>query len=60
MTYRCFDDTAYIDNMTAALDYILNEQDHERVFGNEYSTALAIQVSSTGTGIYLIIWLIGV
>ena len=55
MAYRCVDDPAYTDKMTAALDYILNEQDHNGLFGNEYSTALAIQVSSTGTCIYLIL-----
>jgi len=45
MAYRCVGNQAYQDNQTAALDYILKQQDAKGVFGNEYSTALALQVS---------------
>lgn len=45
MAYHCVGNHAYQDNQTSALDYILKQQDDKGVFGNEYSTALALQVS---------------
>lgn len=46
MAYQCVGNQAYQDKQTAAIDYILKQQDDKGVFGNEYSTALALQVSS--------------
>lgn len=45
MAYQCVGNQAYQDKQTAAIDYILKQQDDKGVFGNEYSTALALQVS---------------
>ena len=44
MAYQCVGNQAYQDKQTAAIDYILKQQDDKGVFGNEYSTALALQV----------------
>ena len=44
MAYHCVNDSTYSDKENAALNYILNHQDSKGLFGNEYSTALALQV----------------
>jgi hypothetical protein len=44
MAHQCVGNQAYQDKQTAAIDYILKQQDDKGVFGNEYSTALALQV----------------
>ena len=44
MAYRCIDDPTYSKKESAALKFILDSQDEKGLFGNEYSTALAVQV----------------
>lgn len=47
MAYRCVE--KYFDKADAALSYILSAQDTNGLFGNEYSTALAVQaIFATG------------
>jgi len=46
MAYKCINDPTYSEKSSAVLEYILNEQDTQGLFGNEYSTALALHVST--------------
>ena len=44
LAYQCVNDDKYYTQANAALDYILFREDDNGAFGNEYSTALAVQV----------------
>lgn len=44
MAYRCSNNSAFVVKEKAAIDFILDSQAPNATFGNEYSTALALQV----------------
>lgn len=44
LAYRCTNNSSFIDKENAAIQFILASQDPHGTFGNEYSTALALQV----------------
>ena len=46
MAYKCVNDPTYSEKSADVLEYILNEHDTQGLFGNEHSTALALQVSA--------------
>ncbi|CAC5418768.1 unnamed protein product [Mytilus coruscus] len=43
LAYACVNDAAYSTQSKAALEYILQKRDSKGSYGNEYSTALAVQ-----------------
>ncbi|XP_052105420.1 transcobalamin-2-like [Mytilus californianus] len=43
LAYACVNDAAYSTQSKAALEYILQKRDSKGLYGNEYSTALAVQ-----------------
>jgi hypothetical protein len=47
LAYQCINDPAYAVQSKAALDYIMHKRDDKGLYGNEYSTALAVQVRIT-------------
>jgi len=44
LAYQCVNDPAYAVQSKAAFDYIMHKRDDKGLYGNEYSTALAVQV----------------
>lgn len=46
IAYKCVGDETYQTKKDSALEYILQHQEQNGLFGNEFSTSLAIQVRS--------------
>lgn len=44
LAYQCINDSTYAVQSKAAFEYIMHKRDDKGLYGNEYSTALAVQV----------------